>query len=138
MNNQSGTNISKQFMLLIGLFSWILIGFSFVVLEVSASTKDNTTQEALAETINELKAKAATTPVRVIVRLGVDEFDGDLFVCNAKARLTEIMKKAGVTQIEAIEGQPMMVMELTADQLDHLLASGFVEFVQEDKIEGLY
>ena len=58
---------------LVGVCLWFLIGFSPITSLASACTEQNVSQGTLIETITELKAKAATTPVRVIVKLQVND-----------------------------------------------------------------
>lgn len=132
------SNFLDRSIRMIRLGSLVLAGIVSVASVASACTAQDMQNEALSKSIQELKAKAANTPVRVIVRLQPDATDAGVDAPQGKAELTKIMLAVGVSQIDEIKGQPLLVMELTASQLDQLLASGMVLSVQEDKIEGLY
>jgi len=93
---------------------------------------------SLTDTISQLKEKAAAGPVRVIVEVDRPAAGDAAAIQAAKNRLEAAMQAAGVSQIDPIAGQPLVVMELNAEQLDDLAASGLVRTVQEDKPAGLY
>jgi hypothetical protein len=93
---------------------------------------------SLTDSISQLKAKAASGPVRVIVEVDRPATGDAAAIQAAKDRLEAVMQAAGVSQIDRIAGQPLMVMELNAEQLDDLAESGLVRSVQEDRPEGLY
>lgn len=118
------------------VFSWAYLIVAIAL--IPACLAQNMPDTSLTETITELKAKAADRPVRVIVQLKTAPADQAYTVENAKAALARSMHEVGVLQVDSIEGQPLMVMELTAEQLDHLAASDLVKAIQEDKPEGLY
>ena len=109
-----------------------------MVLPVQACNAQQMPNKALTDTIRDLKSKASDRPVRVIVKVRPAASEDASSAEDVKAELTNVMRNAGTAQVESIEGQPLLVMELSADQLDHLLASGLVQSVQEDKAEGLY
>ena len=51
----------------------------------------------------------------------------------ARERLMDGLRKAGASLVEPIADQPMVVAELSGDQLDHLLKTGLVEKVYNDQ-----
>ena len=93
---------------------------------------------SLSDTISQLKEKASAGPLRVIVEVERPATGDTATVQAAKDRLEAVMQSAGVSHIEDLAGLPMMVMELNAEQLDDLAASGLVRAVQEDKPVGTY
>lgn len=109
-----------------------------LVSSVSACEAQDMPESTLDETVTNLKAKASDAPVRVIVKVEATAGDPTSAAQVSKTEILETMQSAGVTEIQSIEGQPLMVLELTAEQLDHLLATGLVESIQEDEPEGLY
>ena len=124
----------------------VYLGF-FLILVVSMSVAGDTTKDELSGTLAELKAQASTAGlVRVIVTVRPDPsrtIDSDAestaaAVIEAKASLTKIMTETGAPLVEPIEGQPMIVMELSAGQLDQLVATGLVETLQEDSIDRAF
>jgi len=93
---------------------------------------------SLTDSISRLKEKAADGPVRVVVELEEPASRDAAAMQAAKAQLESVMQAAGVSQIDPIAGLPMLVMEVNAEQLDELEASGLVRSVQEDRPVGLY
>ncbi len=57
---------------------------------------------------------------------------------QSKAELADIMRRAGAALVQPIEGTPLIVMELSASQIDLLVSSGLVHTLQEDRPEGLF
>ncbi len=121
----------------------VYLGF-FLILVVSMSVARDTTQDELSGTLAELRAQASTAGlVRVIVtvrpdpcrNINLDAGSTAAAVIDAKARLTKIMTEADAPLVEPIEGQPMIVMELSAGQLDQLVATGLVKTLQVDSID---
>jgi hypothetical protein len=102
------------------------------------------TQDALAQSVADLRASAGGGLVRVLVTLR--RVPGDLGEPsatkegeeNAKARVASAMREAGVALVEPVEGQPLLVMELAAKQFDELLATGLVCRIQEDRAERMH
>ena len=117
---------------------FVAVCFFVMVTLVPACNAQQMPEQSLADTIDALKTKASDRPVRVLVKVKSEPAGDISAAAENKSRLTEIMRQAGAYQVEPIEGQPLLVMELSADQLDKLLASELVEAVQEDKPEGLY
>lgn len=125
----------RQFGPIISVVVLLLVTTSFVSACVA---EDMPPESSLSESVTDLKAKAATTPVRVIVEVQPEKPDGEAATQAAKAKLERIMYDAGAIQVDPIAGQPLLVMELTADQFDDLITSGLVVSIQEDKPEGLF
>ena len=125
-------NVMAQPVRMDRLFALLLLAMIAVTSTVSACSSSDMADDSLAKTVDELKAKAEDAPVRVIVKVEPENDAQDASASTAKAKLNAFMQAAGVTQIQPIEGQPLIVMELTADQLDRLLASGMVLSMQED------
>lgn len=83
--------------------------------------------------LNELKEKAARRGVvRVIAEVRPAD-DAPDAVERAKERLDALMRASGTAvQVEPLEDLPYVVLEVTAEGLDRLLASGLVRRLQED------
>ena len=87
-----------------------------------------------------LKDKALASPmklVRVIVEVKSRPED-TADTSNVKAELAEIMRGSGAVVLQPIKDTPLIVMELSASQIDVLVSSGLVRTLQEDRPEGLY
>ncbi len=95
-------------------------------------------EQTFEETVAALKEKAADGFVRVIVKVQPSSAAGAPTVAAAQTRLVDIMRGSGVAVVDPLEGLPLVVMELTAQDLDRLLATGLVETLQEDRIEGAF
>ncbi len=106
--------------------------FNLLAYTVLACPVQSVSDDSFAENVSELKAKAQTSGklVRVIV-----EVRPTPTVKDAKAQLTETMRRAGVILVQPIEGTALIVMELSAQQIDRLLSTGMVQMLQEDKPE---
>jgi len=110
---------------------------------IPACMAQHITNETMAQTVNDLKAKASDGLVRIIVKVQpdpsqpapLDTHARDQAVKEAKATLVRIMQNAGAAVVEPIEGQPLIVMELSAEELDQLVVTGLVEALQEDRPE---
>ncbi len=112
---------------------------------VCASTPEHSTHamsdQGLTESVSILKEKAGFGMVRVIVKVRPSSghtgmADGTRQeIESAKANVAKVMRQEGVLVVEPLEGQPLIVMELTADQLDRLIATNLVESIQEDRID---
>jgi hypothetical protein len=102
--------------------------------------------QALTNSIAELKAKAGTGTVRVIARLHPDPRaapptnakETEHAIAQSQAALVNALRQEGAAVAEPIIGQPFVVLELTAPQLDRLMATGLVESIEEDRIGGTY
>jgi hypothetical protein len=109
-----------------------------VVTDCSSSTMS---ARPLDTTVSELKAKAGKGLVRVIVKVRpkVSSAEGrpsdEKEIAAAKSEISRVMQDAQVVLVEPIEGQPFVVMELTANQLDQLQATGLVESIEEDQVD---
>ena len=91
-----------------------------------------------------LKDKASASPmnmVRVIIEVQSrpqDPADTSNGLAQSKAELADIMRRAGAVFVQPINGTPLIVMELSAAQIDVLVSSGLVHALQEDQPEGLF
>lgn len=91
-----------------------------------------------------LKDKASASPmnmVRVIIEVQSrpgDSADTSNALMQSTAELADIMRRAGAALVQPIEGTPLIVMELSASQIDLLISSGLVHTLQEDRPEGLF
>jgi hypothetical protein len=93
--------------------------------------------------IEQLKIKARQQGrVRVIATIRPSNQDASVDDADAKARqlaqiqttVAQIMRDAGALLVQPIQGRPLVVMELTENELDVLLHTGYVESVQEDRM----
>ena len=74
--------------------------------------------------------------VRVIARLANPQPGQPLSestVASGMDRVTSMMRAAGVGRMAKLGSQPLVVMEVTPEQLDALARSGLIESVQEDR-----
>jgi hypothetical protein len=110
---------------------------------IPACMAQHITNESIAQTVNDLKAKASDGLVRIIVMVQpdpsqpapLDAHARAQAVMEAKATLVRSMRNAGAAVVEPIEGQPLIVMELSSRELDKLVSTGLVEALQEDRPE---
>lgn len=51
---------------------------------------------------------------------------------NAKSQLADIIRCAGAAVVEPIAGTALVVMELSAQQIDLLVSTSMVQTLQED------
>jgi hypothetical protein len=100
----------------------------------------------LTASIAELKAKAGTGTVRLIARVHPDPHaapptdarETEQAIAHSQAALVNVLRHEGAAVAEPVIGQPFVVLELTALQLERLMATGLVESVEEDRIEGTF
>lgn len=99
----------------------------------SAPARPASDAPAEARMLNVLKEKAARRGVvRVIAELRPAD-DTPEAVERARQRLSALMLSSGsAVQVEPLEDLPYVVLEVTAEGLDRLLASGLVRRIQED------
>jgi hypothetical protein len=82
---------------------------------------------ALKQAVKELKEKASKHPVRVIAEAQPAD----------EGKLIEAAQKAGATEVQSL-GSGLVVMVVTADQLDRVVGTGLVRSIQEDVPRGTY
>lgn len=115
------------------------VWFAMIIALMSSPCVAQTMPEpTFEETVATLKEKAGAGFVRVIVRVRPNPAVDAPTAAAAQARLVETMRDAGVSVVDPLEGLPLVVMELMAQDFDHLLATGLVENLQEDRIEGAF
>jgi hypothetical protein len=128
---------------------FVVVCFGFFLLlgtVIPACMAQHKSNEVLAQAVNDLKAKASNGLVRLIVRVQPDPSQpapSDAHaraqaVEDAKAQLVRVMRNANAALVAPIKSQPLIVMELSAPQLDQLVATGLVEAIQEDRPERAY
>jgi hypothetical protein len=102
--------------------------------------------EPLAKAVCDLKAKAGSGYVRIIARVRpelantgeLSAAEREAAVGRAQDLLASRMRAQGAVLVEPIQGQPFVVMELNAQQLDQLTETGLVESIQEDAVGGSF
>ncbi len=130
------------------MWLWKLLWPLLTVWVGSLPTPENSvharSDQELTESVSILKEKASVGMVRVIVKIRplLDRTgtpaDANQPLESAKSSVATVMRQAGVPVVEPLEGQPLIVMELTAEQLDRLVATGLVESIQEDRIDRAF
>jgi hypothetical protein len=105
------------------------------------TSSDTSSDEALNQAASKLKEIAAATgrPVRVLVEVQPSTRSPESRTLDqTKEQLTKVMRDAGAVVAQPIEGTPLVILELTAQQIDVLLSTDMIKTLQEDKPESLY
>ena len=115
---------------------------------LAQASTETAVDPVLHQTASELKAAAQASgrPVRVIIEVMLPTARGvqpesvadPQRLDETKAQLLEVMRDAGAVVAQSIEATPLVVLELTAPQIDVLLSTDLVKSIQEDRPEGLY
>lgn len=122
----------------------VAIGLSLLAREALANSERSMPDTTVEQGAAALKDKASASPmnmVRVIIEVQSrpgDPADTSNALVQSKAELADIMRRAGAALVQPIEGTPLIVMELSASQIDLLVSSGLVHRLQEDRPEGLF
>lgn len=122
----------------------VAIGLSLLACEALAHSEQSMPDTTVEQGAAALKDKASASPmnmVRVIIEVqsrSGDPADTSNALMQSKAELADIMRRAGAALVQPIEGTPLIVMELSASQIDLLVSSGLVHTLQEDRPEGLF
>ena len=122
----------------------VAIGLSLLACEALAHSEQSMPDTTVEQRAAALKDKASASPmnmVRVIIEVqsrSGNPADTSNALMQSKAELADIMRRAGAALVQPIEGTPLIVMELSASQIDLLVSSGLVHTLQEDRPEGLF
>ncbi len=122
----------------------IAVSLGPVACEASASSEQSMSDPTVEQGAAALKDKASASPmnmVRVIIEVQSrpgDPADTSNAFIQSKVELADIMRRAGAVIVQPIKGTPLIVMELSASQIDVLVSSGLVHALQEDRPEGLF
>ncbi|CUS31335.1 hypothetical protein [Candidatus Nitrospira nitrificans] len=115
---------------------WVLLTILIVFASMPERSSHAMSAQELTKSVSILKKKAGSGMVRVIVKVRPSSAQREIE--SAKANIAKVMRQEGAPVVEPLEGQPLIVMELSADQLDRLIATGLVESIQEDRIDRAF
>jgi hypothetical protein len=103
-------------------------------------TVQNEEARNLDSAVERLKKSAGSGTVRVILKVKLTSQDSEDSTSEPKNKtdIIALAKEIGVTVIEPIKGQPLVVMELNAEQIDTLAESDLIRLMYEDRIEGAF
>lgn len=125
---------------------FVTIIFVYTVAAVAEKIGGETTDKSqsmleLKKTVSQLKQNAKR-PVRLIITLAITgkntsdigQNTQDLIIHEAQERAIKAMNTLGINNVELLPGLPMLVAEISPNQLDLLLQIDSIVKIEEDKL----